>query len=117
MTRAVPSARPDTEAGFAPATHMDGVPFDVQARLRRGHPVAMWRSGPGAEQAEDTSGVRYDMADGGDTGESAVCRNERLGTRGPGCRGQDRIERAEAGPFRVQPQAFAQVGFLDDKQW
>jgi cytochrome P450 len=48
-------ARPDTEVVFDPATYVDGVPFDVLARLRRDHPVAWvpeipvlgWPEGPG----------------------------------------------------------------------
>ena len=55
MTRAAPSARPDTEVVFDPATYVDGVPFDALARLRRDRPVAWvpeipvlgWPEGPG----------------------------------------------------------------------
>src|ERR1700727_616874 len=55
MTRAAPSARPDTEVVFDPATYVDGVPFDALTRLRRDHPVAWvpeipvlgWPGGPG----------------------------------------------------------------------
>jgi hypothetical protein len=37
MTRVAPSARPDTEVVFDPATDTGGVPFDALARLRRDH--------------------------------------------------------------------------------
>ena len=55
MTRAAPSAKPDTEVVFDPATYVDGVPFDALARLRRDRPVAWvpeipvlgWPEGPG----------------------------------------------------------------------
>jgi cytochrome P450 len=55
MTRPAPSARPDTEVVFDPATYVDGVPFDALARLRRDHPVVWvpeipvlgWPEGPG----------------------------------------------------------------------
>src|SRR6516165_4525184 len=55
MTRAAPSARPDTEVVFDPATYTGGVPFDALARLRRDRPVAWvpeipvlgWPEGPG----------------------------------------------------------------------
>jgi cytochrome P450 len=47
--------RPDTEVVFDPATYVDGVPYDVLARLRREHgvvwvpeiPVLGWPGGPG----------------------------------------------------------------------
>ena len=47
--------RPDTEVVFDPSTYVDGVPYDVLARLRREHgvvwvpeiPVLGWPSGPG----------------------------------------------------------------------
>jgi cytochrome P450 len=39
MTQVTPSAKPDTEVVFDPASYVDGVPFDALARLRRGHPV------------------------------------------------------------------------------
>jgi cytochrome P450 len=55
MTRAAPSARPDTEVVFDPASYTRGVPFGALARLRRDHPVAWvaeppvlgWPQGPG----------------------------------------------------------------------
>src|SRR6516165_7992762 len=55
MTRAAPSAKPDTEVVFDPATYVNGVPFDALARLRRDQPVARvpeipvlgWPEGPG----------------------------------------------------------------------
>src|ERR1700727_3296796 len=55
MTRAAPSARPDTEVVFDPATYTGGVPFEALARLRRHTPVAWvpeipvlgWPEGPG----------------------------------------------------------------------
>src|SRR5215471_4342128 len=55
MTRVAPSARPDAEVVFDPATYSGGVPFDALARLRREHPVAWvpeipvlgWPEGPG----------------------------------------------------------------------
>src|ERR1700758_4567815 len=50
-----PSARPDTEAVFDPASYVDGVPFEALARLRRASPVVWvpelpvlgWPAGPG----------------------------------------------------------------------
>jgi cytochrome P450 len=50
-----PTARPDTEVVFDPATYTGGVPFDALARLRRDSPVAWvaeipvlgWPEGPG----------------------------------------------------------------------
>jgi cytochrome P450 len=50
-----PSARPDTEAVFDPATYTDGVPFEALARLRHQFPVVWvdeipvlgWPAGPG----------------------------------------------------------------------
>ncbi|HLH84028.1 MAG TPA: cytochrome P450 [Trebonia sp.] len=55
MTRTAPSARPDTEVVFDPATYVDGVPFGALARLRRDRPVVWvpeipvlgWPEGPG----------------------------------------------------------------------
>jgi cytochrome P450 len=55
MTQAAPSARPDTEVVFDPASYVSGVPFDALARLRRDQPVAWvpeipllgWPEGPG----------------------------------------------------------------------
>src|SRR5262245_62428565 len=54
MTPAAPH-RPDTDVVFDPATYVEGVPFDVLARLRRGCPVVWvderpvlgWPGGPG----------------------------------------------------------------------
>jgi cytochrome P450 len=50
-----PTARPDTEVVFDPATYTEGVPFDALARLRRDSPVVWvdeipilgWPAGPG----------------------------------------------------------------------
>jgi cytochrome P450 len=55
MTQVTPSAKPDTEVVFDPASYVDGVPFDALARLRRDHPVVWvpeipvlgWPEGPG----------------------------------------------------------------------
>jgi cytochrome P450 len=55
MTQAAPSARPDTEVVFDPASYTRGVPFGALARLRRDRPVAWvaeppvlgWPEGPG----------------------------------------------------------------------
>jgi cytochrome P450 len=55
LTQAVPSARPDTEVVFDPASYVGGVPFDALARLRRDRPVVWvaelpvlgWPEGPG----------------------------------------------------------------------
>src|SRR6516162_2059551 len=55
MTRAAPSAKPDTEVVFDPATYTGGVPFEALSRLRRQAPVAWvpeipvlgWPEGPG----------------------------------------------------------------------
>ncbi len=55
MTQAAPSARPDTEVVFDPASYVSGVPFDALARLRRDQPVVWvpeipllgWPEGPG----------------------------------------------------------------------
>ena len=55
MTQATPSARPDTEVVFDPASYVSGVPFDALARLRRDRPVVWvpeipvlgWPEGPG----------------------------------------------------------------------
>ena len=55
MTQVVPSARPDTEVVFDPASYVCGVPFDALARLRRDQPVVWvpeipvlgWPEGPG----------------------------------------------------------------------
>src|ERR1700761_3687351 len=55
MTQVAPSARPDTEVVFDPASYVSGVPFDALARLRRDQPVVWvpeipvlgWPEGPG----------------------------------------------------------------------
>jgi cytochrome P450 len=55
MTQVTPSARPDTEVVFDPASYVSGVPFDALARLRRDQPVVWvseipvlgWPEGPG----------------------------------------------------------------------
>ena len=49
------SARPDTEVIFDPSTYVDGVPFEILARLRTQAPVVWvaeipvlgWPAGPG----------------------------------------------------------------------
>jgi cytochrome P450 len=55
MTEIAGTARPDAEVVFDPATYVDGVPFGVLERLRRGRavvwipeiPVLGWPEGPG----------------------------------------------------------------------